>query len=206
MSPSFGPLIAALRRADDHGLNTATALPVLTAERPITSSDDPAAILHYRVTQWFGKHKDTTTPDRIAGLITRSRQAVEPDIQDALDERATAIQQRAEIVLDRAIAAGDPWLAGLTEPVFGQEQTARRAATVIAAYRDKYGLGGEPSPLGASEGFTTTRKADYELARAALNRLTANVEPTDSTRTYVDIYNRTAAAEPTAAAPRHELS
>ena len=127
-------------------------------------------------------------------------------MQDALDERATAIQQRAEIVLDRAIAAGEPWLAGLTEPVFGQEQTARRAATVIAAYRDKYGLGGEPSPLGASEGLTTTRKADYELARAALNRLTANVEPTDSTRTYVDIYNRTAAAEPTAAAPRHELS
>ena len=127
-------------------------------------------------------------------------------MQDALDERAAAIQHRAEIVLDRATAAGEPWLAGFAEPVLGQEETTRRAAIVIAAYRDKYGLDGEPSPLGAGEGLTTTRKADYALAHAALNQLTANVELTDSTRIYVDIYNRTVAAEPTAASPHHELS
>ena len=205
-SPSFGPLVAALRRADDHGLNTTTTLPALTAEHPITASDDTAAILHYRVTQWFGKHKDTATPDRIAGLITRSRQATESDMQDALDERADAIQRRAEIVLDKAIAAGEPWLAALTDPVLGQEETARRAATVIAAYRDKYGLDGEPSPLGASEGLTTTRKADYALARAALNQLTNKVELTDSTGAYAEIYNQTVTAVSTGSATRHELS
>ena len=209
-SPSFGPLVAALRRADDHGLNTTKVLPALTAERPITASDDPAAILHYRVTQWFGKHKDTATPDRIAGLVTRSRQAAEPDMQDALDEHAAAIQHRAEIVLDRAIAAGEPWLATLTDLVLGHEETARRAATVIAAYRDKYGLDGEPSPLGASEGLTTTRKADYVVALAALNQRGTQSTPFFGgeyvARPRSDIYIQTVAASTIDPDSHHEPS
>ena len=51
-SPAYGPLLAALRDAEAHGLDVEQTLPRLVAARPLDDAEDPAAVLRDRVERW----------------------------------------------------------------------------------------------------------------------------------------------------------
>lgn len=96
-SDAYGPLIAALRRAEASGLDVEAGLRNLVAERAIVAVGDVAAVLRHRVEVW-ATATASTPPDRadlIAGLIARAVGVTDADVARALVEREHAIEQRA---------------------------------------------------------------------------------------------------------------
>ena len=96
------------------------------------------------------------------------------DMRQALDERRELIEARADAVLRGALTDEEPWTADLgTAPKCEKQQAAwRRAARTVAAYRDRYGITDDRTPLGAPP-ESTSQKIDAIRARAALNRAQA---------------------------------
>jgi hypothetical protein len=59
-SPSFGALVAAVKRADDAGYDMEAVLRRLVASRPLDDARDVAAVLHERMERW--RETDTLLP------------------------------------------------------------------------------------------------------------------------------------------------
>jgi hypothetical protein len=96
-SDAYGPLIAALRRAEAYGLDVEAGLGDLVAERALVGVADVAAVLHYRVRMWIGAvgSKSPAGADMVAGLIPRAVGVTDPDLARALDQRAQAMERRS---------------------------------------------------------------------------------------------------------------
>ena len=103
----------------------------------------------------------------VAGLIERAPEFGDTDFSDALKDRELAIQLRAELVVDRAIAAGEPWLEALGEQLPGAEADWRRRAVTVACFRDLYGVD-TAEPLGREHAHARNRERDRQIAAAAL--------------------------------------
>ncbi|MDA3146505.1 relaxase domain-containing protein [Leucobacter sp. UCMA 4100] len=88
---------------------------------------------------------------KVAGLLDVAPQVRDNDFLAALKDREEAIQLRAELILDTAIAEDQPWVKALGEPLPGGEAQWRQDAVRVACYRDLYGvdshhLVGAPEP------------------------------------------------------------
>ncbi|MEZ4588676.1 MAG: hypothetical protein R2909_20050 [Gemmatimonadales bacterium] len=100
-----------------------------------------------------------------------------PDMREALDQRSTLIEQRADAVLDTALDVSEPWTRDLgPQPSDPKAAAAWRGhARTVAAYRDRYtittdrALGPEPEQ--------TAQKIDAARARAALDRARTLTNP-----------------------------
>ena len=94
-SDAYGPLIAALRRADACGLDLESGLRDLVAERALVGVDDVAAVLHHRVETWVAAAGPTSAAgsDLVAGLIPRAVGATDPDLARALVDREEAMER-----------------------------------------------------------------------------------------------------------------
>jgi hypothetical protein len=106
----------------------------------------------------------------IAGLIPAAAAVSDPELRQALAERAALIEQRADALVSRAVAAGEPWITRLGPP---DHPAARllweRAAATVAAYRDRHGVTDPANPVGqARGGGQWTRRADRRQAIAAI--------------------------------------
>ncbi len=111
------------------------------------------------------------TQTMIAGLIPAATQVIDPDLQQALTERAALIEQRAEALVSRAIATHQPWIARLGPPPNDPARRLlwERAASTVAAYRDRHGVTDPANPVGeAHGGGQWTRRADRRRAIAAI--------------------------------------
>jgi hypothetical protein len=103
------------------------------------------------------------------------------DMREALDERRSLIEARADAVLDIALNDAASWTKALGTPPADQRRSAawRRTARVVAAYRDRY-LITDDTPLGAVP-ISTAQKIDAARTRAALeqarNLVTAEHQP-----------------------------
>jgi len=86
-------------------------------------------------------------------------------------ERRELIQQRAEAVLDQAIAERQEWALALGDTPTEARATAawRRHAQTVAAYRDRYGITTR-TPLGPAAD-SDVQTIDVARAKAALTRL-----------------------------------
>ena len=95
-SDAYGPLIAALRRAEALGFDLESGLRDLVAERTLVGVDDVAAVLHHRVEMWVTAtgSKSPDDADMVAGLIPRAVGVTDPDLARALVEREQAMGQR----------------------------------------------------------------------------------------------------------------
>jgi hypothetical protein len=95
-SDAYGPLIAALRRAQACGLDLESGLRDLVAERALVGVDDVAAVLHHRVEMWVGAagSNNAASADMVAGLIPRAVGVTDPDLARALVEREQAMERR----------------------------------------------------------------------------------------------------------------
>ncbi|MEJ1092947.1 MobF family relaxase [Microbacterium istanbulense] len=173
-SDAFGPLAAELRRAEANHHDVETLLPRLVAARGFSDADDIAAVLHYRVeratTRPAGSGRTWKPPRLIAGLIPRAHGVTNAEMRAALDEREALIEARADAVLDVALAESTPWIEALGEtPSDRRRATAwRKAARVVAAYRDRYRIA-DDAPLGAPP-ESTAQKIDAARARSAIDR------------------------------------
>jgi conjugative relaxase-like TrwC/TraI family protein len=174
-SPAYGPLIAALRDAEVHGLDVEPTLLRLVAIRPLDDAGDPAAVLRDRVERWVevaGSSRRAGT-SLIAGLIPRAVGVTDPDMARGLEERDEAMQRRARVLAEHAIEQNQIWVRRLgiapTEPRARERWI--EAVTTVVAYRDRWNIDDEHLPLGP-KGPARSIEAikQHDLARAAFDR------------------------------------
>jgi hypothetical protein len=95
-SDAYGPLIAALRRAEACGLDLESGLRDLVTERGLVGVEDVAGVLHHRVNMWIAASSSSSAAaDLVAGLIPRAVGVTDPDLLRALVEREQAMERRA---------------------------------------------------------------------------------------------------------------
>ena len=173
-SEAFGPLTAELRRAEANHHDIETLLPRLIQARGFADADDIAAVLHYRVARATahpaGSGRARKAPKLIAGLIPRAREVRDGEMRAALDEREALIEARADAVLDAALTDKAPWTRalGASPSDARRAEVWRKAARVVAAYRDRYRITDEP-PLGAPP-VSEAQRIDAARARSAVTQ------------------------------------
>lgn len=171
-STAFGPLTAALRRAEALGHDVDRLLPDLVARRTLGDADDAAAVLVHRVNAAVGcsARGRRRTPHLIAGLIPEARGPVSEEMRLALDERAAVIEARARALAERAVASGEGWTrrAGAAPTEHRQRERWLAEVATVAAYRDRHCVD-STLPLG-SKPASAAQKLDASLANAALRR------------------------------------
>ena len=79
------------------------------------------------------------------------------EMRQALDERRDLIEQRADAVLHSALADKEPWTSKVgTQPNDKKQHEARACAVrTVAAYRDRYQITDNRTPLGPAPASTT---------------------------------------------------
>lgn len=179
-SDAFGPLAAELRRAEAQRVDVDALVPRLVAARPFDDADDAAAVLRHRVaaaTARFAQSGRTRgAPRLIAGLVPEAIGPMDPEMRQALAERRDLIEQRADAVLDEALAKGAPWVNRLGAAPADPARAARwrSSARVVAAYRDRYRVTADTA-LGAQP-EDTNQRADFARAEAAMRAAQRLVE------------------------------
>ncbi len=173
-SEAFGPLTAELRRAEANHHDVDALLPRLVTARGFGDADDIAAVLHYRVERATarpaGSGRTRKPPRLIAGLIPQAHGAIGAEMRAALDEREALIEARADAVLEAALTESTPWTNALGAAPTDRRRAAtwRKAARVVAAYRDRYRIT-DDAPLGAPP-ESAAQRIDAARARTALDR------------------------------------
>ena len=173
-SEGFGPLTAELRRAEANHHNIETLLPRLVAARGFSDADDIAAVIHYRVARATarpaGSGRARKAPRLIAGLIPHAGGVRDSEMRAALDEREALIEARADAVLNSGLTDEAPWTKALGMPPTDARRAEawRKAARVVAAYRDRYRIA-DDTPLGAPPA-SEAQKIEAARARVALER------------------------------------
>ena len=173
-SDAYGPLVASLRDAQARGLDVDAALPRLVAARPLEDAEDVAAVLHARVDTWVERAASRRRPasDLVAGLIPRARDVSDPDLARALTEREDAIEARASVLLEEALAEPAGWLKRLgvapqSEPLRG---AWLREARTVAAYRDRWDVHGSAPVDRETAVGSIEQRGHYKRAAAAAAR------------------------------------
>jgi hypothetical protein len=177
-SDAYGALSAELRHAEANHHDLDALLPRLVAARSLDDADDIASVLHARVARATarpaGSGRTRKPPRLIVGLIPHAGGQMADDMRQALNERRELIEARADAVLRGSLTDEEPWTADLGTAPGGEKQQAAwwRAARTVAAYRDRYGITDDRTPLGPTP-ESTSQKIDAIRARAALNRAQA---------------------------------
>jgi conjugative relaxase-like TrwC/TraI family protein len=173
-SPAYGPLFAAFRHAEAHGLDVERTFPQLVAARSFDTVEDPAAVIRGRVDRWARAAGSTqrASIDLIAGLIPRARGVTDPDMTRGLQERDEAMQRRARALAEQAIEQNQVWVRRLgvapSDPL-AREQWIE-AVTAVAAYRERWNIDDGHRPLGSKVAARTIEAINQRnLAQAAVN-------------------------------------
>jgi len=192
-SEAYDPLLAAFRTAEARGLDIETAFPKLVQGRGFTDAEDIASILHERTDRWIAVSggRRQSASNLIAGLIPAALGISDPDMHRALTERQTAMEHRARTLAERAIHAGEPWVAKLGQPPTDplRHQAWLREVATVAAYRDRWNATGRAVLPGGETAGSIERLGHYKRAKAAaahalaLSRNDGNVTPPAHTPT-----------------------
>ncbi len=184
-SPAYGPLLAAVRDAEVHGLDVEESLPRLVATRSLDDADDLAAVIRDRVDRWAqdGGSRRQAGSGLIAGLIPRAVGVSDTDMARGLHERAEAVHRRARELAARAIDQNPLWLRQLgarpSDPL--SRERWLEAVKTIAAYRERWNIDGDPRPLGSKATARSIEALNQRrLAQAAFNMA---MRLTNATRT-----------------------
>jgi len=141
-SPTYAVLLAQLRDAESRGFDVHTELPMLVIGRSFGDADDVASVLHYRIDRYVTEVGYPSPPanELVAGLFPRPRGITDPDVLIALDDRASAIEQRARTLADKAIERGDAWVNDFGDPPETHEFYKQWVSEVAAAaaYFDRW--------------------------------------------------------------------
>lgn len=182
-STAFGPLAAALRRAEAYHHDLEKLVPRVVGQHGLDDADDVAAVLRYRVEKAAaGPPRGSRYPPRlIAGMIPEPLGEMDAEDRRAIVERSALIELRARTLVEVAVGERAPWARRLGDPP--QDPTHRerwfRSAASVAAYRDRYKIVSD-LPLAGSTA-NDARRADRQRAQAALREAVAlsNVRPSE---------------------------
>ncbi|MFD5600802.1 MobF family relaxase [Leucobacter sp. NPDC058333] len=179
----LGRMLTALEGAADTSLEDAVRGALERMDRG--STRDVAARLAHLLRTQYGLDPDALTAPEdlrsataahyVAGLIEVAPDFGDPDFAEALKDRELAIQLRAELLVDRAIADEEPWLKALGNVLPGAESEWRQRAVTVACFRDLYGVDTD-EPLGREHAHARNRERDRQIAAAAL-RVTPQYQP-----------------------------
>lgn len=172
---TFGPLAAALRRAEAYHHDLDRLLPRIVTQHGLDDADDIAAVLRYRI------DKAAASPPRgcrlrprlIGGLIPEPLGAMSDEDRQAIDERKQLIETRARALAVDAVASGAAWISrlGRIPDDVAEHDRWLEAASCVAAYRDRYAVtSGMPVGGGAT---TEAQKADRLRALQAVREASA---------------------------------
>ena len=175
-SPAFGPLTAALRRAEAYHHDLERLVPRIVGRHGLDDADDVAAVLLYRVEKVASSapHGCRLRPRLIAGLIPEPLGAMSAEDRQAIDERQELIESRARALADSAIDSGAAW----ARRVCGRPEGGRDgdrwmdAITTVAAYRDRYKVS-SVLPVGGGAD-SDAQRADRQRALRAVRVAGAN--------------------------------
>lgn len=164
-STAFGPLAAALRRAEAYHHDLEALVPRIVDRHGLEDADDIAAVLRYRF------EKLAATPPRdcrlrprlIAGLIPEPLGPMSAEDRQAIDQRKELIESRARALAEEAVTSGEAWTRRLAHDHGG---VCSDAAATVAAYRDRYKVMSD-LPVGGST-KTDAQRAERQRALAAL--------------------------------------
>jgi conjugative relaxase-like TrwC/TraI family protein len=175
-STAFGPLTAALRRAEayHHDLDRLTRRAI--AQHSLDTADDFAAVLRRRIARASAippRSARGKRPMLIASLIPEPLGPMSNEDRLAIGERKHLIEDRAQSLAEQAIQAQAPWVRRLGTPPADPDMRKRWRANVatVSAYRDRYQVSSD-LPLG---GGTTTdaQRVDRQCALRAVREATA---------------------------------
>jgi len=143
-SPAYAALLAQLRDAESRGFDIPTELPTLVTGRSLEDADDIASVLHYRIDRYVTGvgYPAPSASELVAGIFPRPTGITDPDVMQALNDRADAIEQRARELAMIAIERHDAWVldfgdAPQTDGLY--EQWVLEVAAG-AAYFDRWGV------------------------------------------------------------------
>ena len=146
-SEAYGPLVAAFRDAESRGLDIEATLPRLVAARSLADAHDVASLLHARVDRWVeaAGSKTLAAAELIVGLVPRATEVADADMARALLERDEAMERRATTLAEQAVERNVTWVRRLGVPPVDPAMRAAwiREVRVVAAYRDRWGTGGQ---------------------------------------------------------------
>ena len=169
-STAFGPLTAALRRAEAYHLDLEVLVPRVVGRHGLDDADDIAAVLRYRVDKLAATSPRgrRLRPRLIAGLIPEPLGPISAEDRQAIDQRKELIESRAHTLAEEAVTSGEAWTRRL-----GREDGGAwiDAATTVAAYRDRYKITSD-LPVGGGSGHHAQR-VDRGGAQAALRMTSA---------------------------------
>lgn len=172
-SDAFGPLTAALRRAEAIGHDVDLLLPRLVARRSLDGAVDLAAVLQHRVETTAKQPpggRRRKTPALIAGLIPEAQGDMTLEMRAALDERRDLIESRARRLAEEAVDEHAPWLRKLGHPPTEARDRRRwlRQVATVAAYRDRYRI--TANSLLGPQSQSEAQRNDAGRARTAAAR------------------------------------
>ena len=183
-SPAYGPLVAALRRAENDGHPIQRVLPALIAAAPLDGGSHPddgapardlAAVLHRRVTTW---HESTSPapghPSRplIGGMIAPAGHLGPEgpaDQRAAIEQLETLMTRRVDSLTQQVLENQPSWLRALGAPPADPRRRTTWTAAVglVASYRDRYQLPDHGHPLGDPEPADPNQRLARRRALAA---------------------------------------
>jgi conjugative relaxase-like TrwC/TraI family protein len=141
-SPAYAALLAQLRNAKNRGFDVNTELPMLVAGRSFDDADDIASVLHHRIVRYVTGvgYPAPSASELVAGIFPRPNGITDPDVMQALNDRADAIEQRARELATIAIERGDAWVLDFGDAPETDELYERWVSEVAAgaAYLDRW--------------------------------------------------------------------
>ncbi len=173
-SEAHGPLLAAIVAAEARGFDIEAGLLGIVRSDSLAGAEDLAAVLHGRVDRWMEQvgARRSSSVNWIVGLVPRAQGVIDADLMRALDQRAQAMERRAQQLAEQALRRNDAWIVHLRTPPV-EPATQRRwmtAVSTVAAYRHRWNINGD-RPLGRDWAPETIEGADHRRrAYAALNR------------------------------------
>ena len=169
-STAFGPLTAALRRAEAYHHDLERLVPRSSAA---TDSTTPTTSPRCSATASTSSPRSrrvaaSLRPRLIAGLIPEPLGAMSAEDRQAIDERKELIESRARALAEDAVAGHEAWTRRLgPRPVdAGDGEAWLDAATTVAAYRDRYKITSDLPVGGGAK--NDAQRADRQRALAAL--------------------------------------
>ena len=144
VSPAYATLLAQLRDAESRGFDIQTELPMLFAGRPFEDADDIASVLHYRIDRYITGvgYPAPSASELVAGIFPRPTGIADPDVKQALNDRADAIERRARELAMIAIERDDAWVLDFGDAPETDELYEQWVLEVAAgaAYFDRWGV------------------------------------------------------------------
>jgi conjugative relaxase-like TrwC/TraI family protein len=176
-SAANGPLLAAFRDAEAHGLDIETTFPRLVAGRSLADAADVASVLHGRVERWTqaASGRRRRTDNLIAGLIPRAQRVSDPEMANALAERDLAMEQRARTLAEQAVETDQSWVRriGTPPPSAARRERWMSEVSTVAAYRDRWHIFGQSTLGKQSDVDNSEQTSQRQRALAAAARAMA---------------------------------